>query len=85
MYPLDIPGISGRSLDLFMFDEHATEQTMTQLVGEIPVELEVVFLRSGVSSALRSGRLCDVPTLERSIHPAAWQSRLVDEMGACDR
>jgi hypothetical protein len=43
MYPLDIPGITGQSLERFMFNEHTNEQTILQLVDEIPPELEVVF------------------------------------------
>jgi len=43
MYPLDISGITGESMRKFMFSENANEQTMMQLVGEIPLETEVVF------------------------------------------
>ena len=43
MYPLDISGITGESMKKFMFNENANEQTMAQLVGEIPPQTEVVF------------------------------------------
>ena len=43
MYPLDISGITGESVKKFMFNENANEQTMSQLVSEIPPQFEVVF------------------------------------------
>ncbi len=43
MYPLDISGITGESMKKFMFNENANEQTMAQLVREIPLQTEVVF------------------------------------------
>jgi hypothetical protein len=50
MYPLEIPGIDGPSMESFTFDEKADEQTMRRLVGEIPAEMEVSFFDEGYPS-----------------------------------
>lgn len=80
MYPLDISGITGESMKKFMFSENANEQTMAQLVREIPPQTEVVFYDKGFPSPSDPGanvafrRVDNKYTMQRSNH--GWSKKL---------
>jgi hypothetical protein len=95
MYPLDISGITGESMQKFMFNENANEQTMAQLVGEIPPQTEVIFYDQDFYSPSDPGayvafrQVDDQYVMKRSNHgwSKKWEAisveRLVSYLSKC--
>ena len=79
MYPLGIPGITGESIKKFMFNKDANEQTMVQLVNEIPPQTELVFYDKDYPSPSDPGafvsfrRFNDQYIMQRSNH--GWSNK----------
>lgn len=79
MYPLDIPGITGESMERFRFNDNANEKTRMQLISKIPPDLLVVFYDRDYPSPSDPGafvafkRINDQYSIQQSNH--GWSSK----------
>ena len=88
MYPVNITGITGKSMGKFVFNKDANEQTMRQIVDEIPPQITVGFYDKNYPSPSDPGayvlfkRDNDQYMMQRANHgwSSKWESIPVESL-----